>query len=118
MIEFLAQAPAQPQQQPGAFEMLFPIVVVGVLFWLILFRPRSQEQKKLRELMDSLKKGDRVMTIGGIIATVVQLRDDEVVLKVDEATNTKVTFARSAIKSVLSAGATPESKSAEVRSPA
>lgn len=115
MFLLIAQASsAAAPAQPSMFEFLMPFVLMGVVFWLIVFRPRSGEQKKFKEMLDNLKKGDRVMTIGGVIATVVQMRDDEVVLKVDEATNTKMTFTRSAIKQVLSAGST-EPKSEAVK---
>ena len=51
-----------------------------------------------------VKKGDKVRTIGGILGTVVDIRDDEVVIKVDEATNTKLHLVRSAISKVLAEG--------------
>jgi preprotein translocase subunit YajC len=62
----------------------------------------GRKQKKQREqMLNSVQRHDRVQTVGGIIGSVAEVRDDEVVLKVDEATNTKIRVARSAISAVL-----------------
>ena len=53
-------------------------------------------------MLSALKKNDRVMTIGGVVGTVVQVRDDEVVVKVDESANVKLTFIRGSIQKILS----------------
>ena len=53
--------------------------------------------------MSAIKKHDRVQTIGGVIGAIVEVKPDEVVLKVDESSNTRITFARSAIQQVLAA---------------
>lgn len=76
------------------------IIIIGVMYFF-LFRSKKNQQKKLTDMLENLKKGDRVQTIGGIRGAVVEVRDDEVVLKVDESSNSKVTFARSAIHKVL-----------------
>jgi preprotein translocase subunit YajC len=52
-------------------------------------------------MLGQLKKGDRIQTIGGVLGTVVEARDTEVLVKVDESSNTKIRFARSAIHRVL-----------------
>ena len=79
----------------------FPfLLIIGVMVFL-MFRTKSKDEKKRKELMNSLKKGDEVQTIGGIIGKVVEVRDNEVVVKVDESTNTKMRFRRSAIGQVL-----------------
>jgi len=103
MLEFLAQTtqPGVAKPEPPGMLTWLPLVAMLLIFWFIVFRPRSQEQKKFKDMLSKLKKGDRVMTIGGIIGTVINIKDDEVTLKVDESTNTKVTFTRGAIKSVL-----------------
>ena len=53
-------------------------------------RTKKKEQQKVKQLLDSLKKGDRIQTIGGIIGTVVEARENEVLVKVDETNNTKI----------------------------
>jgi preprotein translocase subunit YajC len=80
------------------------IIWFGILFlvmWLLVIRPKKKEEQKKQALLTALKKGDKVVTIGGMIGTVMDLRDDEVVLKVDESTNTRIRFARAAISKIV-----------------
>src|SRR5215470_10317850 len=105
------QTTSQPAPQPpGLGSMLFPLVLVGFVFYLLVFRPQKRERDKVKQMVDSLKKNDRVMTIGGVLGTVVAVKGDEVTLKVDESTNTKITFVRSAIKTVMASAAGEEKK--------
>jgi preprotein translocase subunit YajC len=102
-----AAPPATPQTSGWeAFfaNPMFPLILVIAVFWFIMSRGRSKERQKYEEMLNSLKKNDRVQTIGGIIGTVVEVRDGEVVLKVDESNNTKMRFNRSAIKDVIREG--------------
>ena len=66
-----------------------------------VFRSKRQTDKKRTNMLSSLKRGDKVQTIGGILGTVVEARDTDVLLKVDESSNTKIRFSRSAIHRVL-----------------
>lgn len=93
---------AQPAAPPGLGGSTFFLVMIGMLGLMIFIsmRGQSKERKKRQELIASLKKGNRVQTIGGIIGTVVEVRDNEVVLKVDENGNTRIKFAKSAIQNV------------------
>jgi preprotein translocase subunit YajC len=91
---------------------LFAIMIAMVAFIFISNRQAtSREKKRFAELMASIKKNDRVMTVGGIIGSVVSTTPEEVVLKVDESANVKITFVRSAIKKVL----TEEPKSSDLK---
>lgn len=103
MLTLLAQTATQPATQPGPDPLLqlIPWLFIGAIFWFLFFRPRAAEQKKTKQMLDALKKGDRVMTIGGIIGTVVNIKDDEVTLKIDESTNTKITIIRGAVKTIM-----------------
>jgi len=80
--------------------MVAPIMV---LFYLMILRPQRQEQTKRTKMLEALKKNDRVVTIGGMygVVTNVHREADEVTLKVDEATNTKLRVQLSAITRVL-----------------
>ncbi len=103
--------PGAPQATPGDFlrsPMFLLLLMIGV-FYIFMFRGSRKDKKHREEMLKALAKNDRVLTIGGIIATVVSVRDDEVVIKVDESTNTKMTVIRSAIRRVL----TPEEKPAD-----
>ena len=73
------------------------ILPIAVLYYFLVLRPQRQNDKSRKGLLEGLKKNDRVLTIGGIYGVVVNVQrdEDEVVLKADENTNTKlrVTFA-------------------------
>ena len=73
--------------------------LVFVIFYFLIIRPQNKKKKEAESMLKSLKKGDRVVTIGGIHGTIQSIKDDTVVLKIDG--NTKLTFSRSAISSVV-----------------
>ena len=111
---FLAQAtgPSTPQsppqqQQPGFVKMLqdmgimLPLLLVMVIFIVMSSRSRKRTEQQKKDMLSAMKRGDRVQTIGGILGNVVEVRDDRILVKVDESNNTKVWFARSAIHRVL-----------------
>jgi len=77
------------------------IIMLMVVMWFFLIRGPQKKQKKHREMLSAIEKNARVQTIGGILGTVVEVRDQEVVIKVDESNNTKMHFARSAIGKVI-----------------
>jgi preprotein translocase subunit YajC len=78
-----------------------PIIIVLVLLYFILLRPQGKEDKNRKKMVAAMKKNDSVMTIGGLVGKVVDIKDDRVVLKVDEANNVKMTYLKSAIQRVL-----------------
>lgn len=91
----------QPPKEPAPGWLGFmPWILIAVVFYFFLLRPKNKQEKQRVAMLNSLKKGDRIQTIGGILGTVVESRDDEVVVKVDETSNTKITFSRSAIHRV------------------
>jgi preprotein translocase subunit YajC len=82
-----------------------------VLVFVLSGRSRKKEQAKRQEMLASLKKGDRVTTIGGVIGNVLEIKGDEVLVKVDENANVKMRFQRWAIQAVGESGKTePEKK--------
>jgi preprotein translocase subunit YajC len=92
-----ASAPATPAAPaaPSVIAQLFPLIFLILIFYFILIRPQQQRQKKQAELLNSIQKGDKVVTIGGIHGTVAQVDDSEVLLEVDK--NTKLRLSKSAI---------------------
>lgn len=100
-----AEPTAPPLPPPSGTEVFlkqfFPLLLIIGVFWWFMSRGRAKERQRYEQMLSALKKNDRVLTVGGILGTVVDVRDDEVVLKVDEASNVKVRFTRSAIKTVL-----------------
>lgn len=75
------------------------IILVFIVMYLLLIRPQQQQQKKAAEMLKALKKGDRVVTSGGILGTVVGVDDAKVVLKVSE--EVKLEFLKSAVVQVV-----------------
>ncbi len=80
---------------------LVPLILAVLVFFYFSSRGQKRERQKYADMLAALKRNDRVQTIGGIIGTVVDVREDEVVLKVDETNNVKMRFIRGAIKEVL-----------------
>ncbi len=93
--------PAQPPMSP--MQSLMPLLIIGGLFILMIVMTSMagrKERKKRAEMLASLSTGDRVQTVGGILGHIAEIRDDEVTIRVDEVSNTRIKFARSAIQSV------------------
>jgi len=103
----IAQATTQPGATPpqgGSFwGLMFPMLLALGVFYIFMFRGQRKDRKKHADMLADMKRNDRVQTIGGVLGTIVDVRDNEVVLKVDETNNVKMRFNRSAIKEVLSA---------------
>jgi preprotein translocase subunit YajC len=93
---------ATPQQGPSSYMSMIFIVGIIVIMYFIMFREPKKRQRQQEQMIQSLKKNDKVRTIGGIIGVVVDVKDDEVTLKVDESNNTKIRVIASAIGKNLS----------------
>lgn len=89
-----------PAKSAPGWTVFLPWILIAVVFYLFLLRPKNKQEKQRVAMLSSLKKGDRIQTIGGILGTVIEAREDEVVVKVDESSNTKITFSRNAIHRV------------------
>ena len=87
-----------PPQTGNFLQSMLPIMLALGVFWWIMSRGKNKERKRYEDMINALGKNDRVQTIGGIIGTIVDVRDDEVLLKVDESANVKMRFNRAAIK--------------------
>lgn len=92
-----AAAPAGQNLNPTiAFLVQFgPILLIFVVMYLLLIRPQQAQQNKVQQMLKAVKKGDKVVTSGGIIGTVVGVDDAKVVLRISE--DVKVEFLKSAI---------------------
>ena len=91
-------APAGPMRRSpfGGSQIIF-LGLMFVLMYMILFRGPRKKQQQHKQMIQTLTKNDKIQTIGGIIGTVVDIRDDEITLKIDESNNTKIKILRSAI---------------------
>ncbi|MFZ9024596.1 MAG: preprotein translocase subunit YajC [Anaerohalosphaeraceae bacterium] len=95
----LTDEPSAKTQGPNM--MLWFMLPVLLVYMFFMFRGPKKKQQEHNKMVSSLAKNDRVRTIGGIFGTVLDVRDDEIVLKVDESTNTKMRVSPQAIATVL-----------------
>lgn len=87
-----------PQQQNLLFSVIPFILIIGI-FWLFIIRPQNKKQKETEKMINALKKGDKVVTIGGIHGVVSAAKEKTVVVKVDDGVS--IEFNRSAIAAVV-----------------
>ena len=87
---------------PGTFDLInfLPLVLIFVVFWFLLIRPQQKKMKQHREMIAAVRRGDRVLTGGGIIGTVIKVLNDSE-LQVEIAEGVRVKVARSTISEVL-----------------
>lgn len=86
----------RPPAKPGYGNM----VLIGLMFlvmYFLLFRGPRKKEREHKKMVQSLEKNDKVRTVGGILGTVVDIRDDEITLKIDESNNTKIKISPTAI---------------------
>ena len=110
IIEFMiAVAPptTAADPRPGWFDALSnPMVLIGAVIlmsFMFMGKGKRGEEKARNEMLKQLKRGDRIQTIGGIQGAVTRVEESRVEIKVDESSNTKIWFARSAIARVIEA---------------
>ncbi len=97
-----APVDGEPRPAPGFQpQQLIFLGVIVVIMYLLMFRGPKKKQQEHQKMVAALNKNDRVRTIGGIFGTVLDVRDDEIILKIDESTNTKMRVTPSAIATVL-----------------
>ena len=88
----------------GGIKVILPfMIVLGVLFYLMVLRPENKRRSESEQMRKDLKKNDRVLTIGGIYGTVVNIHGDtgDVTIKVDENSNTRMRITRSSIGQII-----------------
>lgn len=106
--------PAGDDRGRGPGSWLLPVMIGGfLLLYIWMSRGKKKEQARRKEMLESLKKGDKVTTIGGVVGTVMNVKDDEVTVKVDETTNTRMTFARWAVRGIGDAAKAESPREAE-----
>ncbi len=85
----------------GMLVGLFPILLIFLIFYLLVFRPNSRRQKALAQAVEGLKQGDRVLTSGGLYGTVIGNKEEGSIFIIKIADQVKVEVAKSAISSVI-----------------
>ncbi|MDO3409001.1 preprotein translocase subunit YajC [Saccharibacillus sp. CPCC 101409] len=89
-------------QGGGLIMTIIPFVFMIAIFYFLLIRPQQKKQKQRNSMLGQLKKGDKVVTIGGLHGTILEITNDIAVLRVNDVT--KLTFDRSAISHVTTPG--------------
>ena len=92
-ITLLQAAPAA--QQGGGMSMWIMLALIFVVMWVFMIRPQKKQQKELQNFRDGLKKGDKVVTIGGIYGTICEVKEGSVLMEVDS--NVKIRVNKNAL---------------------
>lgn len=109
LVAMGAPPPAGTEQNPTGqmLQMLLLFGGMGAMMYFLMIRPQSKQRKAMENMLKNLKSGDEVLTTGGVIGLVANVKEKEIVLKV--ADNVKLRVARSAIASVIKKSDEPES---------
>ena len=86
-----------------------PMILIFVVFYFLLIRPQRKKDKEAKAMLDNLKVGDRICTIGGIYGTIVRIKDDVLTIEVGEQ-KTQMVFARWAVRNVEQLSVTNDSE--------
>ncbi|MEM7544740.1 MAG: preprotein translocase subunit YajC [Pseudomonadota bacterium] len=99
-------SPAYAQAAGGGggdmFTSFIPLILIFVIFYFFLIRPQQKKAKEHKAMVESLRRGDQVLTQGGIFGKVTKVKDGEEEIEVEIATNVKIRVLRSAVGSVVS----------------
>ena len=92
ILTFMTLLQAQGAGQAGGsgLTMLLMLALIFVVMWLFMIRPQQKRQKELNNFRDNLKKGDKVVTVGGIYGTILEVNDNKVMLEIDKDVKIKV----------------------------
>jgi preprotein translocase subunit YajC len=101
-LSLLMGAPAggEPATGASAFVNFLPLIAIVAIFYFLIIRPQNKKQKDTQKMLSALKKGDRIVTIGGVHGTIQSVKESSVIVRVDESV--KMEFSRSAISNVES----------------
>ena len=102
------------QAAAGSGSMLISVLPFGLIiliFYFFIIRPQNKKQKETEKMLSALKKGDKIVTVGGIHGVISSTKEKTVIVKVDD--NTKIEFSRAAIATVVVDKAEKEGKSSK-----
>jgi preprotein translocase subunit YajC len=94
-----APPPSEGGAEPHPLVQLIPFVLIILVFYFFMIRPQQKKQKEREKILDALKKGDKVVTIGGLHGTIVEINNEKKTVVID-AGGAKLKFDRSAISTV------------------
>ena len=101
VLLFAATNGQQPQGRGNMSTFLIMIMAIAFMFYFIILRPQKREQQTRQRMLQALKKGDKVVTVGGIHGTIVGIDDKKNQLIIEVTKNIKVAFSRTAVSSVV-----------------
>jgi preprotein translocase subunit YajC len=102
---FAEAAPAADAGGGNLLSNLLPFMAVPILFYLLIWRPKQQDDRRRQEMLRALKKNDKVLTAAGIYGTIVSVDEDQdrVVLRVDDDRGVRIAFNRASVVRILDA---------------
>lgn len=100
ILALMLFAPPTGGQTPNPIVQIVPLVLIFIVFYFFMIRPQQKKQKDREKLLDDIKRGDRVVTIGGIHGTVAGIETEKKTVLVQVADNVKIKFERSAIANI------------------
>jgi preprotein translocase subunit YajC len=100
---FAQAAPAAAKADPNPLLQYLPLLPIPFVFYLMLIRPQQQQEKKRKEMINALKKNDKVVTAAGMYGTVLSVdeKNDRVQLRLDDDGKVKITFTKASIVRVI-----------------
>jgi len=103
-MNLLAMASPNAGSEGGASSILgfLPLILIFIVFWFMIIRPQKKNQDKRKSMIEAIKRGDKIVTSGGLYATVKDVKGDRVVATIAEGI--KVEIAKSAINGVMEEG--------------
>lgn len=101
--------------QAGAMQMFFPLVIFVVIFYFFIIRPQKKKQKKHDDLIGSLNRGDRVITAGGFIGIVREVKDDSFILEIADGVKVRVLKGSISTKMIVEGGESQKNPKDEVK---
>lgn len=104
---FIANAYANTAGAPqggGTMELVFMLVMFGLIFYFMIYRPQAKRVKEHKSLMSSLSKGDEILTSGGILGKIAKISDDSDYVLISLNDNTQITIKKDYISAVLPKG--------------
>ena len=92
---------ASPQSGPAMLMAMAPFIVIFLIFYFLIIAPQRKQQKETEKMLASLKKGDKVVTSGGIHGVIADLKDPEHIVVLQVAQNVRIDVSRSAVTGVV-----------------
>ena len=88
-------------EQPNTLGFFLPIILIFAIMYFLIFRPQMKKQKQQKMMIEALKKGDKIITTGGIVGTIAGIKEKEGTLLVKISDNTKIELVRTSVANVL-----------------